>query len=326
MRFAGDGIATTRFETARWHRAAPRPGSKVSEPEVRHERPKAGQAEAMSERSQRDLPDQSGAQVVDLFDALLENADRLLNSAIAVLEVEDVALARSLAILGLEESAKAIAIFNRRVQIAYAPEGEAFVDDRLRKLWADHQAKLDLAHDFLAEELYWFDVEAPDPDANREYLGTIKSWTRRHNKFKKRGFYVDIDKSGSPLTPSKGAEAGPVAEVIEHVHQIGWQLRLGEHIEAKKQAERLLGSPASSDAEIDEMRRSLEGFDSTDDQFVDRLLTAMKVSVPGTPLNNDEYRLHLPSPDVSPFANLDKPGYEAQARELQRMAEKLDQQ
>lgn len=81
----------------------------------------------------RGLPDSlSPEQVVDLQDALLANADRLLDSARAVLGLDNVALARALAILGLEESAKAIALHNRRVGIALAPEGEPFVNKPLK--------------------------------------------------------------------------------------------------------------------------------------------------------------------------------------------------
>lgn len=74
----------------------------------------------------RKLPGLSSAQVVQLQDALLANADALLTSALAVLDLRHVALARSLAILGLEEFGKAIAIHERRVQMAHAPEGEPF--------------------------------------------------------------------------------------------------------------------------------------------------------------------------------------------------------
>lgn len=59
--------------------------------------------------------------VVALQDALLHNADSLLNAAIAVLDLGNTALAQSLAM---------------RVQMVYAPKGEPFVDAELRKLWA----------------------------------------------------------------------------------------------------------------------------------------------------------------------------------------------
>jgi AbiV family abortive infection protein len=75
------------------------------------------------------LPAMTPERVVQLQDELLANADRLLNSALAVLELGNVGLARSLAILGLEESGKAVAIHRRREEIAYEPEGSAFVND-----------------------------------------------------------------------------------------------------------------------------------------------------------------------------------------------------
>src|SRR5690625_4850616 len=75
------------------------------------------------------LPDDlTPGQVVALQDALLSNADQLLQAAVAMLEGDSAPLARSLAILGMEESGKAIALHERRVRMAYAPEGEPFVD------------------------------------------------------------------------------------------------------------------------------------------------------------------------------------------------------
>ena len=74
----------------------------------------------------RSLPPLSPSQVVQLQDALLANADRLLVSALTILDSAQVALARSLAILGMEESGKAIALHERRVAIAYEPEGTPF--------------------------------------------------------------------------------------------------------------------------------------------------------------------------------------------------------
>jgi AbiV len=99
----------------------------------------------------RELPDLAPAQVVELQDALLANADRLLNSALAVLDLGNVALSRSLAILGMEESGKAIALHQRRVAMATEPEGEPFASTGLQELWADHELKLRLVHDFLVD-------------------------------------------------------------------------------------------------------------------------------------------------------------------------------
>src|SRR5690625_2665482 len=88
------------------------------------------------------LPDDlTPGQVVALQDALLSNADRLLQAAVAMLEGDSAPLARSLAILGMEESGKAIALHERRVRMAYAPEGEPLVDVRLQEVWGDHGLK-----------------------------------------------------------------------------------------------------------------------------------------------------------------------------------------
>jgi AbiV family abortive infection protein len=272
----------------------------------------------------RKLPDLKPAQVVELQDALLANADRLLTSALAVLDLGNVGLARSLAILGVEESGKAIAIHERRVQMAYAPEGEPFVNSRLEGLWASHRDKLELVHDFLTEERYWFDTEPSDPEANRAKLGAIKAWARRHDKLKLRGFYVDIDRAGGVLTPVGVAEEKSLADVISHLHQVGWQLRLGEHIEAKQQASAAQGAPPASEDEIVRMREVFSGLPGGehDEAFFD----SMRQGTEGTRLNNDAYRLHLPDPDANPFENLGKSGYEAETRELLRLTEELDEE
>jgi AbiV family abortive infection protein len=112
-------------------------------------------------RPVRQLPDLSGPQVVELQDALLSNADRLLTAALTVLRDDNIALSRALVILALEESGKAIALHQRRVQIAYAPEGERFVNHRLNELWASHRKKLELVHQVLVDEQYWFAAERP---------------------------------------------------------------------------------------------------------------------------------------------------------------------
>ena len=111
----------------------------------------------------RRLPDLSPNQVVEVQNALLATADRLLTAALAVLDLGNVGLARSLAILGMEESGKAIAVHQRRVEMAYAPEGEPFMNEGLSELWASHQTKLELVHGFLVAKQYWFGAAPPDP-------------------------------------------------------------------------------------------------------------------------------------------------------------------
>jgi AbiV family abortive infection protein len=275
------------------------------------------------DRPIRQLPDLTGPQVVELQDALLSNADRLLTAALTVLQGDNIALSRSLVILALEESGKAIALHQRRVQIAYAPEGERFVNDSLNELWANHKKKLELVHQFLVDEQYWFAVEPPDPDATAAYLGAVKRWAERHDKLKQRGFYVDVSKSGQTMTPAEIKDEPSLRDVIEHVHQIGWQLRLGEHIEAKSQVEWAAAISPVSEAEI-EQGRQLYADAGIDRETIDDLLAAQLEGRPGRVLNNDAYRLHLPGPDSAPFAHLGKPGYEAESRELLRLARESD--
>ncbi|SNS69836.1 abortive infection protein, AbiV family [Geodermatophilus pulveris] len=263
------------------------------------------------------LPDLSPAQVVRLQDALLANADALLTSALAVLDLGHVALARSLAILGLEESGKAIAIHDRRIQMAHAPEGTPFRCDRLDRLWLDHQKKLEMVHSFLVEERYWFDTEPPDPEKNEAHLGKIQKWADRHDRLKQRGFYVSLDKTGAALTPTHVADEESLADVINYVHQIGWQLRLGEHIEGKRQDEQEQGSPPA-DAKL------LALLEDPDRPTPPELLDAMRQGTPGKPINNAAYRFNQPSADQTPFLNMGKPGYEAETRELLRLADEVN--
>lgn len=267
----------------------------------------------------RELPALSPEQVIKLQDALLANADALLSTALLVLEEGNVGLARSLAILGMEESGKAIALHQRRVSIAYESEGSPFVNDWLQNLWASHQVKLHLVHSFLVEERYWFGTHPSRPEDNEADLGTIKRWVQRHDKLKLRGFYVDIDKIGNVLEPSGVSDQDSLARVIEHIHQIGWQLRLGEHIEAQGQATMAKVRQAMSNHEIEELRKSFEGVDLDDDLVSD--LCAVE---DGTTLHNDAYRLQLPDQGSSPFRNVGKPGHEAETRELLRLSEGLD--
>jgi AbiV family abortive infection protein len=263
------------------------------------------------------LPPLTAPQVVQLQNELLANADSLLTSALVVLDLGNVGLSRSLAILGLEESGKAIAIHRRRVGIAYAPEGESFVDDGLRRLWADHKAKLTLVHGFLASEEYWFGTGPPDLQANLTWLGEIEEWADRHNTLKQRGFYVDTDEQGDVLTPAGVSDEASLRQVIAHVHQIGWQLRLGEHIEAKQQAEMARATPPASEVEIEEIRKATLGLGADNEGY----LNGLRQGQEGVRLNNDAYRLHLPE---NAFANLGKPGYEAETREVLWLAHQTD--
>lgn len=221
----------------------------------------------------------------------------------------------------MDESGKAIALHDRRVHIAYEPEGSPFVNDRLQNLWSSHQAKLDLVYEFLVEERYWFGSEPSDPEANQAALGAIKRWTRRNDKVKQRGFYVDIDKVGDVLDPDRVADRASLADVIDNIHQIGWQLRLGEHIEATGQKAMAEAKARRSKTDREELRQMFPDF-ALDDCDLD----VAEHGDSDTALHNDAYRLHLPPGRSNPFQNLGMPGYEAQTRELARLAEDLDEE
>jgi hypothetical protein len=89
-----------------------------------------------------------------------------------------------------------------------------------------------------------------------EWLGAIEAWVTGHNTLKQRGFYVDVDPQGDVLTPAGVPDGESLRQVIAQVHQIGWQLRLGEHIEAKRQHEAAGAVPPAREAEIERLASS----------------------------------------------------------------------
>lgn len=266
-------------------------------------------------------------QVVDLYDALLSNADSLLRAADSLLNQGQEALAQSLAILGLEESGKAIAIFERRLRMATAEEGETFFTDEMRKFWTDHNAKLLTVHRFLVAEQYWFGVEQPIHDlalAPREtYLKTIQTWAREDNVAKQNGFYVGITDDGSIVSPqASGVDRDAVAAVLQRVHQIGWQLRLGEHIEAKALGRRAAGTPPMSLEDQQEFRSLFERT-GVDPAKVDDMMRAAGEGESGVRVNNAQWTFALPDA-TNPFRNLGRPGYEAETREVLQLLRDVD--
>ncbi len=266
----------------------------------------------------RKLPDLSPRQVERLLDALLSNADALLNSALVVLGIGQVALARSLAILGLEESGKAIAIHERRVEIVRRPEGEPFRCTALDELWVSHTKKLDKVYAFLVDEKYWWGLSPSDPAHNARELGTIRAW-RRNDDRKQRGFYVELSNTGDPMAPADIGDEEHLRAVIDRVHQIGWQLRLGEHIEGKKQDERERGVPA------EESDPAMAGFiQALPLEMRSEFERTLREGIPGEPLTNAAYRVNRPGERQNPFRNLGQPGYEAQTREIAQMWQHLD--
>jgi hypothetical protein len=121
-------------------------------------------------------------------------------------------------------------------------------------------------YDFLVQEQYWFGVQPPDIGENMDWLGEIDEWARKHDSFKQRGFYVDVDEDDGVLTPNSVVDENLLRQVIGHVHQIGWQLRLGEHIVAKQQAEMAESVPPASEGRIEQARSRyscVPGIDAT---------------------------------------------------------------
>lgn len=269
----------------------------------------------------RELPDLSPAQVVRLVDALLANADALLMSALKVLDLEHVALAQSLTVLGLEESGKAIAVHERRVQIVHAPEGEPFRCTGLDMLWSSHQKKLDKVYDFLWGEPYWFGSEPSDPDANAAELGTIRAWSRKNDRLKQRGFYVELGKTGEVMAPPDVADEERLRSLIQRVHQIGWQLRLGEHIEGKGQDEQEKSWPGMSREDAERLFRRFE-----EGSVTEGLINGATQPIEGRPLRNAAYRFNRPGDSQDPFRNVGKPGHEASDRETLALWQRLQDQ
>jgi hypothetical protein len=154
-----------------------------------------------------------------------------------------------------------------------------------------------------------------------DWLGAIDRWAGKHNSFKQRGFYVDVDEDDGILTPNSVVDENSLRQVIGHVHQIGWQLRLGEHIVAKQQAEMAEPVRPASEDRIEQARSRYSSVPGIDATVVEEILGSLRAGKEGTRLNNDAYRLRLPEPGSNPFANMGKPGYEAETRELLRLAE-----
>lgn len=266
------------------------------------------------------LPDLSPDQVIALLDEVLANADSLLTSAMALLDAGQVGRARAMAILGMEESGKAIALHERRVAMQYAEPGEPFMCKSLQELWPNHRKKLETVHRFLTWEEYWFGVEPSNPEENAAMLGTIEAWKEEHNTVKQRGFYVDLGVDGQPITPASVADEEQLGEVIAFVHQIGWQIRLGEHIEGKAQDER----ERDIEPRTPEQAAWLDDVEALSQETRDAIRASALEGTPGTPLPNPAYRFNQPDADPNPFKNFGRPGYEAETREILRLKEDLD--
>lgn len=102
------------------------------------------------------------------------------------------------------------------------------------------------------------------------------------------------------------------------MHQIGWQLRLGEHIEGRRQEDQTQDIPPATEEEIEEMR---SWRDSLAPEAAEALFESMRQGTKGEQPNNAAYGSTLPA---SPFENTGRPSYEAQDRELLALKMRID--
>ncbi|WP_084606002.1 AbiV family abortive infection protein [Agreia bicolorata] len=208
-------------------------------------------------------------QVEDLYDEVLSNAFHLSQDARLLLEHGSVGRARALAVLALEEAGKAVMIHKAKVRSFREGLRDPHLDATFWKNWRSHQTKLRAVHDYIVHEPHWFDV-APPP-VNELLLGEVDDYLAELDRRaadgdsnKLKGFYVDIDAAtGRTETPNSSVNPDDVFELLGLGHQVGWQLRLGDHIEfiaSSRGAERVKGTEAYADyADGGRLARSRSG-------------------------------------------------------------------
>lgn len=194
----------------------------------------------MSDHRQHEEPETSGSpltfvEVESLYNEVLSNAFFLSQDAGLLLNVGSTGHARALATLALEECGKAIMIHKAKVTSYQRHEADPVLDEDFWKAWRRHQVKLREVRDFVIREDYWFDEEPPPINELLlgdlvDYAAELDRWAAAGDTGKLRGLYVDMV-GRRVTTPALDASADEVIELIEIAHQIGWQLRLGDHIQ-----------------------------------------------------------------------------------------------
>lgn len=211
-------------------------------------------------------PSLTDEQAEALYDSVLHNADVLCRSANALLDIDSIAAARSLVVLALEESGKAILLHQARSAAWHSGSPAPDLDQRFWKRWGDHLKKLETARNFLVQEDYWFDSEPPPTHELllgpiEDYIRSLQQWAKQGNVDKQRGLYVDLNQKGEIEEPDY-ADAEAVRSLMALVDQIGWQVRLGDHIQRKQgellNSAKFKADQAAFDAEVEEAG----GFDS----------------------------------------------------------------
>lgn len=176
-------------------------------------------------------------QIENLYDDVLANAFDLSQDARLLLKANSIGHARALAILALEECGKAIMIHQAKIVSFHNGDTDPILDEFFWKDWRTHQPKLRAVHDFITREEYWF--ESQPPPINElllgdvsDYLVELDHWAAEGDSSKLRGLYVDIDHgTGKTISPAGDSGADEVEELLAIAHQVGWQIRLGDHIQ-----------------------------------------------------------------------------------------------
>lgn len=232
----------------------------------------------------QELPDSlTAAEVIELTDILLSNANSLRTSALVMLEKDTVPVARLLAILCVDTSGKAIALHERRTEMGYRPEGEPFVSSDLVAIWQARDRTFKLVHDFLEAEEYSFNMWPP----NEEERGQIRTTLANLG--------IHIQRTVNEENTIGAAEgAQNIRRVLEYTEQIGWQLRLGEHIEARRR-----------------------------ERVEEELAAYLRLGKQGKKFNNVDYLFDFPE---DPFEKMGKKGHEAQDRSLTNLRNAIDKE
>lgn len=176
-------------------------------------------------------------QIEELYNELLANSFELASESMYLLSVGGVGRAHALAVLSLEEAGKAIMIHEAKVRSFERRLPNPVLSPAFWKDWGSHRAKLRHVRDFIVKEQYWFDTQPPPVNdlllgEIDEYAEHLDVWAKAGDSNKLRGLYVDVDHgTGAVVAPRTNHDSSAVVELLELAHQIGWQLRLGDHIE-----------------------------------------------------------------------------------------------
>jgi len=246
-------------------------------------------------------------EVEALYDETLSNAFYLTQDANLLLEDGSVGRAHALAVLALEECGKAILIQNAKIASHARNLTDPELDDTFWREWRTHQPKLRAVREFLLKNKYWFDFQPPEPDelllgSVDDYLADLDRFAKEGDTSKQRGLYVGIDKAtGRPESPLDETNRAEVVELLRTAQQIGWQIRLGDHIEFVT-TERDSGKPLSLYAQYADggpLARSL-GERGWEAQQVELLMMVSAFD------QNDEFTKEISNDDPEVIAGMDR--------------------